>query len=891
MDLLIIILIILIVALIIYIYYGSRRLLIYKIYRFYHELNELKKNYIAYSDYYRLKKNYSKVKTTFYFGKIINNYSKDYKNLHKLIDNLNENYVKRELKKNKEYFDKMFDYPIDEDQRIAIVTNDDNNLIVAGAGSGKTTTIIGKTKYLIEKKKVKPEEIITISFTNAATDNFIKKLGNNRVSCSTFHKLGKNILDEGNIKSDIAPEDFLDNIIKDYFTNEIFKHKDQLKDFIAFYAYYFYENSSDNDIYDFETLKNKYYKNNNLKTLKSETVKSKQELAIANFMFLNGVEYEYEPKYKYDVSTQNYRQYHPDFYLPEYDIYIEHFGINKNNKTPQYNKNNEKNYIDQMNAKLEIHKKYNTTLLQTFSYDFDEDIETVLRNKFRIYGIKTKKIKEIELRKTLQNMNFEEKNALHSLIKKFIKLFKGNNYDIEKFNEFIDEAEENNKRRNYLLLKLFKTIYIYYQNSLKEESYIDFDDMINLATKKVKKKYEKKVSYIIIDEFQDTSFSRYSLLKAIQDQTHAKVIAVGDDWQSIYRFSGCDLDLFVNFDQYFRKPKIMYISNTYRNSQNLIKISSDFIMKNEKGQISKSIISKTKNIKNPIEIFFYLYNSKNTINEAVSKLIESGCKSIGILGRNNSDIKKCSNLSTFSGKEAILRDSGGVKIIFTTIHKSKGLEYDGVIICNMDNYIAGFPNKMSDDPILNYVSLSGDDYLYEEERRLLYVALTRTKTRCFIVAPLLNQSVFLDELEEMLGVKSFDTSKIGIVHYPKCPFCHDELIIVKFGSENIAKCNNPRCSFSSKNKYEKSKQIINVFDDGNEENIKSKLYVDVLFSNSIKVYSYLCPENFIYKEGDKIQIKTYDGSIEMVTIIKGPYYDIKTNNINYKFLDLWDNKK
>ena len=83
--------------------------------------------------------------------------------------------------------------------------------------------------------------------------------------------------------------------------------------------------------------------------------------------------------------------------------------------------------------------------------------------------------------------------------------------------------------------------------------------MINKAIYKINKKYDNEISYIIIDEFQDVSISRYNLIRAIQKKTNAKIVAVGDDWQSIYRFTGCDLDIFVNFKKYFEFPKIMYI--------------------------------------------------------------------------------------------------------------------------------------------------------------------------------------------------------------------------------------------------------------------------------------------------------------------------------------------
>lgn len=138
----------------------------------------------------------------------------------------------------------------------------------------------------------------------------------------------------------------------------------------------------------------------------------------------------------------------------------------------------------------------------------------------------------------------------------------------------------------------------------------------------------------------------------------------------------------------------------------------------------------------------------------------------------------------------------------TSVHKSKGLEYDGVIIANMNNFIAGFPNKMSDDPVLDYVTLSKDNYLFEEERRLFYVALTRTKSKCIVLIPILNPSIFIDEL---YGIGKEKINKVIVedderLHNPNCPICQTGILVVKNNQKNnsvFAACSNyPKCRFT-----------------------------------------------------------------------------------------------
>ena len=786
---------------------------------FYQDLGELKKDYIPYSKIQYLKNNYQNLyNITNNIPFLFQRFNEYYKNLETNINRLNKEYINKELVNQKDYFEGLFEYSIDINQREAIITNDDNNLIVAGAGSGKTTTIIGKIKYLIDKKNINPNEIIAISFTKATVENFKRKLNNDLVQCTTFHKLGLDIINQNTTKKDIAKDELLTDIIHKYLKEDIYESPEKIKCFINFCALYMHmptdtSNKNLGEIYeiesgyDLETIKSKYtnyqtLKNNhNLNTLKNEKVKSYEELVIANYLFINGINYEYETSYKYDTSTSKYRQYHPDFYLVDYDIYLEHFGINEQGRAPQYSKIEEQKYLEGIKAKRIIHKKYKTTLIETYSYNFKNNtIFKRIDEELKKHNIEYKPLNYEELSKVILAYPNNELQAFYTLIKKFIKMYKGNNYSENKIDEFLLDAIRKHNTRNILLLTIIKDIYLTYQNRLKQLKQIDFDDMINLATKKVEDGgYTKKVSYIIIDEFQDISYSRYSLIKVIQEKNNAKVIAVGDDWQSIYRFSGCDLDLFVHFSKYFKHPKIVYINNTYRNSQDLINISSTFIMKNKLGQIPKQIYSNIT-LNKPIEFYYYKNNILEATKKAVESLQKNGCKKIAILGRNNSDLKNYIN-KTITDTEYNLQDVFNFSVIFTTVHKAKGLEYDGVIICNMNNFIAGFPNKMSDDPVLDYVTLSKEDYLYEEERRLFYVALTRTKSKCILLVPILTPSIFVNEL---YNIGKENINKVIIedderLHNPNCPLCQTGKLLVRINNQDnssFVSCSNyPKCKF------------------------------------------------------------------------------------------------
>ena len=305
----------------------------------------------------------------------------------------------------------------------------------------------------------------------------------------------------------------------------------------------------------------------------------------------------------------------------------------------------------------------------------------------------------------------------------FINLFKSKNYSPNMFNSFYNKnSYEKNKyirKRNKKYLDLIKDIYDKYENYLVSNNKIDFNDMINKAIDNVDLSYK----YVIVDEYQDTSFSKFCLLKKIKENTNAKVMVVGDDWQSIYRFTGTDLSVFTEFEKHFKYTKVFKLSNTYRNSNELLRITSKFIMKN-KNQYSKNLVSN-KYLKNPIYIVYY-DNQTKKLTDVLKKIN----KPYFILGRNNNDIKIVPKKYQKN---------------FMTIHKSKGLEIDISVIINLEDSPLGFPNKIINDSILKYVSVH-DTFPYEEERRLFYVALTRTKSYNILLVNKKKPSMFVKEI-------------------------------------------------------------------------------------------------------------------------------------------------
>ena len=911
--------------------------------------------YVTWKDKKDLKAKYEKIYNIIHQGKTqdkislkpeLNKFLDDYNLLDFIVEDRNNKFVENELLEHKDLFDDIENFnltekelkdperkikSLDEKQRRAVVTNELSNQIVAGAGCGKTLTVLGKVRYLIERKGINPNEILCLSYSNKSVNDLKDKLPDG-IYTYTFHGLGRSIL-LANDRPARPDEHALTNFIRIYFKENVIENEKLCEKILEFYAYYLYnlidedEVSSLGELYDMEegrdftTLRELYGKDKEKVTLDNRTVKSLEELVIANYYFMHQINYEYEPAYKvvnknynsqkqyisnliYNVPSineiliedlllksdeeledlldenpvlselydnnddfielislkgllydnevtesagssddeedevtgsadspdneedevpltdilkeiiENYdeliqglafnfnyekihekeikkfmdqigiketeinREYTPDFYLPDYDIYHEHFGVNRNCEAKFLEGEESKKYTEGIKWKRSLHNEKGTELLETYSYYMKENrLLQRLEEKLKDEGVE---IKDVDFRylvsKIAERDEVNKYKDFMKLITGFIELFKGNNYTVDKFDEFRahNNTEENQftKKRNELFLDITEDVFISYENYLKANEKIDFNDMINHATALVEAgKLNNRYKYIIVDEYQDTSYTRYDLLKAIQNAVSAKVCVVGDDWQSIYRFSGCDVSLFKDFEKFFENPEIMTIDTTYRNSQELIDISGEFVKKNPQ-QIQKSLNSKKDNGDETKPVKIAYYNKKSTeekikVLEYVVNRIAKDSKQILILGRNNFDIdsylRDKDRVSPFRAKgnthdQIIYEGNEDLEIRYITVHGSKGLEEDNVILINLENKVSGFPNQKVDDPILDFVISDSDQFEYGEERRLFYVALTRTKNNVYLLAPEseTDKSVFVKELEE-------DMDKLDII--------------------------------------------------------------------------------------------------------------------------------
>ena len=708
------------------------------------------------------------------------------KNVEQIVRNHNDQYITLKLQQEKDYLDTILSQidshiSLDEEQRRVVLNEEDYCLVIAGAGAGKTTTLAAKVKYLVEKKNVLPSEILVVSFTNKAVNELKEKIQKQLhipANITTFHAIGYSIIKKEQEIKNIFNSENLYFVINEYFKKEILHDEETMKKLLLFFEEYFQIEKN----HEFETLKSDpkfieeqlHERNRRKITLNEEKVRSFEEAQIANFLYRNGIRYIYEPEYPYCLPKSK-KIYTPDFLLIQGNrkIYLEHFGIHEDGTSNRYTSEELATYQKSIRDKIFLHKQHQTEMIYTFSqYKDGKSLLSHLKNLLIRTGFTFYPISSTELlRKLTNNENNSYMRRMVYLLADFLRNFKVNGYS---YNDFERMSRETNNVRTKLFLEIARQCYLYYENFLQTNQMVDFESMINTSYSVLKtmKKNGKRLSfkYIIVDEYQDISRQRFDLTKALADVSDAKIMAVGDDWQTIYSFSGSDITLFTQFLSIMGYGDELLITNTYRNSQEVIDIAGNFIQKNQT-QIHKKLISP-KHIKNPIIILPYDNTRKDYKNKQNNgalfefskilvktiELIEKFNKREGkrdldilLLGRFNFDSRRIINNEYFyfdskTGK-VVCKLYPKYKITFMTAHSSKGLGYSNVIVLNGKNDTYGFPAKIEDDPVMNLITKRDKSYEYAEERRLFYVALTRTRNRVFLICPNTNPSEFLLEIK------------------------------------------------------------------------------------------------------------------------------------------------
>ena len=718
---------------------------------------------------------------------------------------LRRDYVAQQKKRHAKLFKSVESQPLTERQIEACIVDEDNNLVLAGAGTGKTSTMVGRAGYLIQSKQAKASEILMLAFANKAAaemqERIDHRLGKSGITTSTFHKLGKEIIAkvEGRQPSlsPLAEDDkALSRQVSLWFEQHL-KEQGYQQLVINYFQHHLYP---ENNPFDFES-EGEYYDYiiaNEIRTLKGEAVKSLGECLVANYLFKQGIAYQYEPAYEHRTASPLYRQYQPDFYLHEHGIYIEYYGIDREGNTAPYVDRDK--YHQGVAWKRQLHADKGTCLVELYHYELMENgLFDAIDTQLSTLGVEYQPLPPEAILETLRE--FGAINSFAVLLANLLKRYRANCYEKGQVKVAISSAK--NPSQVEAALTLLHPILDDYQGMLDKAGHIDFDDMIGKAIKYVRKgRFLSPWRYILVDEFQDISEARARLVRYLRDSVpECSLFCVGDDWQAIYRFTGSDLSFTTGFRKKFGATKVTALDLTFRFNSGISDVATRFVLENPV-QVKKQL-NTLQQVKVPTVSLLRKDNrvthgsgEPSRLEEVITriaKIAEPGC-SVYLLGRYGFNLPDRSELRQLASRFP------SIVIECYTIHASKGKEADYVVLLGLETGKHGFPSQKTTHPLLEALLPAQEDFPHAEERRLFYVALTRARKRVYLIADMAVASAFVVELlknDYKIDLNEFSTSlSQQLLHLLKCMKCKTGAIVPResqFG--RFFGCNKfPLCS-------------------------------------------------------------------------------------------------
>lgn len=749
------------------------------------------------------------------------------------IADCRERYINKQLQAYQAFFDKVESNPLTQHQRRACIIDNDNNLLLAGAGTGKTSVMVGRAGYLLHSQQAQSDQILLLAYGRKAADEMderIKnKLSTNKISATTFHSLGLSIIAQVEGKKPrlsvfTKDEKVKSTWIQTYFIKLINEQVQYRELVLAYFRKYYYVERS---AFDFTSMGDcyQYFNDNDVRTFKGEQVKSFGALYIANELFSQGIEYQYKAKYVHDVKTGARKQYKPNFFLPELNLFIEYYEVDKNGDTASYI--DKAAYHQGIEYKRSIHHTHQTTLIE-FTYAQHKEgkllnalNESLIERQIQLDLIPTELLPAEVILATLNESG--NITALAKIFAQLVGLYKAACLDIT-LDDTLSNNNENVLKGNVIAnsvdpeqtekaLALLKPILAAYEQHLTSQSEIDFEDMINKALAYVQRgQFTSPWRYIMVDEFQDISEPRARLVKALRDNNdQCSVFAVGDDWQAIYRFSGADFTLTTEFANYFGATTQSVLDLTFRFNNQIGKIATDFISKNP-AQINKTITS-LKQISEPavslLKRDIRQVNSNQStiidevengaIDDVLSAISAKVCKpvSVYVLARFWFLLPSTLDLKRLNNQYPLLT------IESQSFHASKGKEADYVIIVGLKKGVNGFPSEKATPVLLDALLAKKEEFAHAEERRLFYVALTRAKDRVYIIADMTESNDFVKELvnEHQIEQNEFkSTISQSTVNDQYCAVCETGILKKRTGRfGTFYACSHfPHCDYKEK---------------------------------------------------------------------------------------------
>jgi DNA helicase-4 len=737
-------------------------------------------------------------------------------------NHFNEQVIPKLLSSNQTFFDRIESQPLSAPQRRACVTNEDHTLVVAGAGTGKTSTLIGKAGYLLKAGLAQPENILMLAFGNKAAREMAERISErlpesgDKLKATTFHAFGNRIVAQSvGVKRSLTrfaeQNNELRQFIESTLDTEISLSDDYKTQLVKYFVCYSTPGRSEYDFISIEEY-HEFLQSCRLITLTGQWVKSVGELRVANYLYLYSVPFAYEANYEVNTATIERRQYKPDFYLPESKTYIEYLGVDRKMRTAPFV--DQDAYLEGLAWKRNLHKQHNTRLEELYSYQLSEG--TLEEN---ILDLLNRVAEPLNLRDTdtlldeLKNSGSSPWQGFIDLMLRFLSLFKEGQFS---FSDLLASPQRIDMGRTQAFIALFKPVYDAYETHLKEQQEMDFSDMIAEATTALQEgQFHHRYDYVLVDEFQDLSGGRGKLLKALlATRDNMRLFAVGDDWQAIYRFNGSDLRFFTRFDHQFSPAKMLPLDKSYRFNNRIHELSSTFVTRNP-AQLKKEITTHVQVEHAAVQLLdiqekipnINLADRNQRKAEAYRQQIKSAlarCHNrelrlnstrrapVMLIGRyrleNMRDLKEL-DVKTLMVEFPLL------DIQYQTAHASKGLEANYVLLLGLEK--GSFPSAKENDELIDLLLPEQEPYLFAEERRLFYVAVTRARHYVFMIFDSQNTSAFVEEIAKM-GKQLITKSDALEVGQWSCPDCESGSLtgkVSRYDKKFYVCSHSPACDY------------------------------------------------------------------------------------------------
>lgn len=691
---------------------------------------------------------------------------------------------------------------LNENQRQAVISTEKRLLVLAGAGSGKTKTLLQKIIYLIEEKGVSPSEIMAITFTKNAANEMMDRLllvadksgayqsvlqDKKRkksekdaarrdyvrrfkwiegLTVRTFHSFGYTLLrnfgvnefdnkfriigdeksqDEEELSRYIAPETAYEVFYK------ILIEQCENQDYLLQLKRYILDYIVDKIHLKSESFQHHHRDGKFYTALDGTRVRSKSEQYIADYLFRHNIQYQYEPS----IQIRDF-SFHPDFYIPAANLFIEHVS---NKSYPMRDKEKQFSEGGILYAKTFEQMAENSAI-------FNLELDKLIRGRL-----------SPETLTAANTITFQEAFKGHlDHVKEFVQtllritdLIKVENKHPD---EILSEAGKDQHERVRHYYQLAIPLIEAYKEYCTNRSYLDFNDLISKTVdllqhqEDIAHKIRKRYRYVLVDEFQDVNNLQVALIKLLL-HPEAQLFCVGDDWQSIYGFRGSNVDYIIGFEKHFSPSTIIKLHLNYRSSPDIVGASNE-VIKHNKYKIEKEIFA-SKSSQQKIEIHAGIDEAEN-VAFCVRKVQE--CLDAGVPSEEILFLYRRTKMMHpfFEGLK-----KAGLYVPYKTIHAAKGLEARVVFIVGLTDGSGGFPDIWLEDRIYKVIKQSNLDLLLEEERRLFYVALTRAKDSLFLITEKGRLSPFLKEIPDAY-LKRTDTPFQSVVEEVRlCPACSRQI--------------------------------------------------------------------------------------------------------------------